>query len=310
MNAADVSLVLLTKNGGALFEQMLAGLFDCHGISEAEVLMIDSGSTDSTLQDAARYPTLRVHRIPPAEFGHGKTRNLGARMSSRPFVVYLVQDAIPSARDFITQLIAPLGDKQVAGVYGRQLPGPDTSNVERMFLARTYPDRREVRARTGSGPIGIHDMFFSNVASAIRREVWERIPFDESLIMSEDQMWAKQVLLAGYRLVYEPKAAVFHSHRYPLKEVFKRNFDSGASLVGISEDAFLSNLSYELRYLGSSIARLARGGHLLTIPQLLAYEAARVAGFAAGQRERMLPRQIKRALSMHKYYWAKDRCGG
>lgn len=304
MKATDLAVVILTKNGGDLFAEVLAGLFACDGIFEAEVLMIDSGSSDRTLEYAARYPHIKVHRIPPNEFGHGRTRNLGAGMTSRPLIAYLVQDATPASTDFLAQLIAPLCEEDVAGAFGRQLARPWTNRIERIFLENTYHDRREVRTLTRSGPPGIRDIFFSNVCSVIRRNVWERIPFDESLIMSEDQMWAKQALLAGYRLVYEPRAAVFHSHNYRLKEVFKRNFDSGASLAGITRDTVKSMVGYEIRYLASGVGDLARSGDVLSIPYLFAYEATRAAGFAAGWRAHLLPRSVKRGLSLHKYHWA------
>jgi rhamnosyltransferase len=303
MNADRLSIVILTKNGGPLFKEVLAGLFACEGILDTEVLIIDSGSSDSTLEYAIEYPHIRVHRIPPSEFGHGKTRNLGAQMTTGSIIVFLVQDATPATPDFLKRLTAPVAENGFAGAFGRQLPRPWTNKIEQIFLEHTYPDRREVRACSDERDLGIKSIFFSNVCSAIRRDVWERIPFDESLIMSEDQLWAKQVLLAGHRILYEPAAMVFHSHNYGLKDIFKRNFDSGVSLVGIAHDTFFGMASYELRYLASSIRELARGGSLRWVPYLFAYEATRATAFAAGQRAHLLPRWARRMLSLHKYHW-------
>lgn len=303
MNTRDLSIVILTKNGGDLFKDVLAGLFACDGILEAELLMIDSGSNDNTLEYAKQYPQIRVHSIPSSEFGHGRTRNLGASLTTRPIIVYLVQDASPTTPDFLERLATPLVEEGFAGVFGRQLPRPWTNRIERMFLNRTYPDRREVRAYL-AGRLGIKNIFFSNVCSAIRREVWERIPFDESIIMSEDQLWAKQVVLAGERILYEPRAAVFHSHNYRLKEVFKRNFDSGLSLTGIAEDTFAGMAVYEIRHLIACVKELAHGGDGWWIPYLFVYEVTRAIAFAAGQRAHLLPPWIKRKLSLHQYHWS------
>ena len=307
MKASDLSIIILTKNGGELFADVLARLFECDGILEAEILVIDSGSTDRTIEYAMRHPQIRIHRIAAAEFGHGKTRNLGARMTTRPVIVYLVQDASPARPDFLTRLTTPLGDEDFAGVYGRQLPRPWTNKIERIFLDSTYPDTREVRAWLEQRPLGIRDIFFSNVSSAIRRDIWARTPFDESLIMSEDQLWAKQVLLAGQRLLYEPGATVFHSHNYGLRDVFKRNFDSGVSLVGIAEDTFSTMVIYEARHLVQCVRRLLHGADLLWVPYLLAYEATRATAFALGQRAHYLPRWIRRRLSLHRYHWEGER---
>jgi rhamnosyltransferase len=216
MNARDLSIVILTKNGGELFREALAGLFACNGILDCEVLMIDSGSSDQTLDYAKHYPQIRVQSIPADEFGHGKTRNLGDRLTSRPIIIYQVQDATPAAPDFLERLAAPLVEEGFAGIFGRQLARPWTNKMERMFLGRTYPEHREVRVCPDDRKLGIKDIFFSNVCSAIRRDVWKEIPFDETIIMSEDQLWARQALLAGERILYEPNAAVLHSHNYGL----------------------------------------------------------------------------------------------
>jgi rhamnosyltransferase len=307
MNARDLSIVILTKNGGELFRDALAGLFACNGILDCEVLMIDSGSSDQTLDYAKQYPRIRVQSIPPAEFGHGKTRNLGASLTSRPIIVYLVQDATPATPDFLERLATPLIEEGFAGVFGRQLARPWTNKMERMFLRRTYHEHCEVRVCPGDRRLGIKDIFFSNVCSAIRREVWKDIPFDEAIIMSEDQLWARQALLAGERILYEPSAAVLHSHNYKLKEVFKRNFDSGASLVGIAEDSFADMAGYELKHLWSCTKELARSADWWRVPYLFAYEVTRTIAFAAGQRAHLLPRSIKRKLSLHKYHWEGKR---
>jgi rhamnosyltransferase len=122
--------------------------------------------------------------------------------------------------------------------------------------------------------------------------------------MSEDQLWAKQVLLAGERIFYEPQATVFHSHNYRLKEVFKRNFDSGLSLVGIAEDTFAEMAGYEIRHLRSCLEDLVRAGEWWWIFYLFAYEFTRAIAFAMGQRAHYLPRWIKRKLSLHQYHWS------
>ena len=62
-----------------------------------EVIIIDSGSTDRTLDIAGSYH-VKLHHISNSEFNHGETRNLGARLASGQFVAYLTQDATPASR--------------------------------------------------------------------------------------------------------------------------------------------------------------------------------------------------------------------
>jgi rhamnosyltransferase len=306
MRAEGISVILLTKNGGDLFGEVLDALFRCDGIADAEVLVIDSGSTDATLDLVSRHPEARLYRIPPEEFGHGKTRNLGVRLARGQVLVFLVQDATP-APDFLTRLRAPLARPQVAGAYARQLPRPWSNPAERLFLGHVYPDAPGIRSLSAEAPHGIRSFFFSNVASAIRRSVWERIPFDETLIMSEDQQWAKQVVLAGHEIVYEPAAVVLHSHNYPLRDLFRRNFDSGCSLVGISHDPLTRLAAEELAYVVRGVRSLVCAGEVSWIPYFLLYEGTRALGFSLGQRSHQLPAWIRRSLSLHRYHWDRFR---
>ncbi|GAI52085.1 unnamed protein product [marine sediment metagenome] len=86
-----------------------------------EVIIIDSGSTDKTIEIAKEYP-VRLIQIKPEEFGHGKTRNYGADISEGEYLVFLTQDAIPFDNNWLRYLISNLEDENVAGVYNKQIP--------------------------------------------------------------------------------------------------------------------------------------------------------------------------------------------
>jgi rhamnosyltransferase len=148
---------------------------------------------------------------------------------------------------------------------------------------------------------------FSNVNSAIRRDVWERFPFADDLFFSEDQDWARRVLLAGYAIAYEPQAAVRHSHAYTVRSALKRFFDTGAS----AERGFLAGGSASsgvlrreaLRYAREELAWLSRTGRRRWIPYAAAYELAKFLGLQLGARHRRLPLWAKRRLSFYPDYW-------
>jgi rhamnosyltransferase len=303
MNRPELSIILLTKNAGDIFSKVLANLFSCDGIDKTEIIVVDSGSTDITREHAQQYRQIRLVEINPADFGHGKTRNLGARLASADVLVYLVQDATPANPDFLTRLVAPLADPRVAATYGRQIPRASATPIERLFLNSTYPDLPQTKAYDSANRLTIQSIFFSNVCSAIRRHVWERIPFDEHLIMSEDQQWSKEVLRKGYTIVYEPTATVLHSHNYGFRKVFQRNFDSGCSLRGVVKDSLAHMARYELSFLRAGIRQLAHWGSSSHIPNFLLHEAARSLGFALGQQSHLFPVRLNRRLSLHKYFW-------
>jgi rhamnosyltransferase len=242
--------------------------------------------------------------VPIPDFSHGRSRNLGARESRGEFVAMLSQDALPADRAWLRNLLAPFADPAVAATYSRQVPRDDASPMERYFLLTHFPPgpaaRRE--ARPGAA-LRLADVFFSNVSSAVRRSALLAHPFDEALIMSEDQQLSRDLLQAGYAVAYAPESIVVHSHRYSLRTCFRRYFDSVYSLTvvfpahGVGVSAGMG-----LRYLGGEAMFVARTAPLW-LPYYALYTFAKTAGTLAGHFAERMPRWLLKRLSLHSYHW-------
>jgi rhamnosyltransferase len=221
-------VVIPTRDGAATLPALLDVLLDQSSPFEVEVLIIDSGSRDGTFDLCAERP-VRLERIPPAQFDHGGTRNLGIRLATGDPIVLLTQDAIPTGRDFLERIVRPFEDPEVAGVYGRQIPRADCDVVTRRQLEGWLTGRPQpARAQRGETPLWEHPPFaryelcnFDNVCSALRRSAWEKIPFPET-DFGEDVAWGKAVIEDGWAIVYEPRAAVEHSHRRSVVYEYRR----------------------------------------------------------------------------------------
>lgn len=214
------SIVIPTLNAGPLFVRLLDAIRLQKTDFEFEVLVVDSGSNDGTVEVAERYGA-SVHRIHKSEFGHGEARNLGTSLTGGEYVVLTVQDAVPFDRNWLAAMVEELDrDERVAGVYGRQIPHLDAGPLTRATIngqASASPERAEKLLDDGSRLDELPPRrrrrlcAFDNVSSCIRRSVWEGIPFEKTKF-GEDLRWGKRVIESGYKLVYEPGSAVFHSH--------------------------------------------------------------------------------------------------
>jgi rhamnosyltransferase len=303
-----ISVVIPVKDGGADLVRCLGAIQSQDVDDEVEIIVIDSGSSDRSV-DVARAAGARVHEIPASEFGHGRTRNLGAELARGDVLVFTSQDAYAAGSNWLARLVQPLkSPERVAGVYGRQLPHADATPPERYFLDFLYgPEPRVQRIETDGEP-SFEQTLFSNVNAAIPRAVGQEFPFADDLIMSEDQEWSRRVLRAGYELVYEPDAAVHHSHRYSVSDAFRRFFDSGVSAErsyaapGSSPGALRRAGS---RYAKGEVAWLWRSGQRRWIPYAVVYESAKFAGLQLGRRHTRLPRSVKRRLSALPGYWVE-----
>jgi len=225
-----VSVLLVTRDGAATLGETLAAIRAQRTDFPFEIVAIDSGSTDGTVELLARGAD-RLLEIAPRDFNHGTTRNAGVAACRGELVTLLVQDALPAADDWLESLIAPLRrDPRLAGTCARQLPRQAASAVTRHYLAgwaaaAAEPRTMEVRDAPAWSALAPAERLalctFDDVCACIRRSVWERFPFQPTAI-AEDVEWAREVLLAGWRLAYVPQARVVHSHERSARHELRR----------------------------------------------------------------------------------------
>jgi glycosyltransferase involved in cell wall biosynthesis len=297
-----ISIVIPVKNGGEELGRCLAGIAAQRLDEEIEVVVVDSGSTDGS-PEVARAAGAVVEEIDPTEFGHGRTRNLGVQLARGELLVFTSQDAVAADDRWLAHLAAAARTgPDVAGAYGRQLPHADARPPERFFLDFLYgPEPRVQRVRKDE-VLTFESTLFSNVNAAVPRWALERFPFRDDLTMSEDQEWSRRALRAGFTLVYEPRAAVRHSHAYTIRSAFRRFFDSGVSAehAYVEGDASRAALRRAgARYAREELAWLWQSGQRRWIPYTAVYELGKFAGLQLGLRHRRLPRSLVRRVSSY-----------
>jgi len=226
-----ISLVMPTWNAGPLLEEVIAAVRALEGVTFDELVAVDSGSTDGTLE-RLRDGGFTVHGIPQREFDHGATRDRGIRETTGDVVVLLVQDATLQGRDWLAKMVAPFEDPDVAGVWCRQVPRPKCQPVLDRRI-RGWPGRGEVVSKRQLEPgqqlseLKPFDQLmhsaFDNVASAVRRTVWERFPLGPRRF-GEDVYFGKRVIEAGLAIAHQGEAAVIHSHDRSAWSEGKRTF--------------------------------------------------------------------------------------
>jgi glycosyltransferase involved in cell wall biosynthesis/GT2 family glycosyltransferase len=213
-----VSAVIPVKDGERYLEELLRALAR-EGVEE--VLVIDSGSRDHTLE-IVRAAGVELLQIEPSEFGHGRTRNLGAERTSGELICFLTQDATPVQGWLGAYREAFALDERVGAAYGPHLPRGDTSPMIARelseFFAGFAAGGAPVLQRRGD------PTFLSNVNACYARACWEEIRFRE-VPYSEDQAFGGDLLAAGWAKVYHPGAAVLHAHDYGAIEFMRRYFD-------------------------------------------------------------------------------------
>ena len=241
MALLNASVIVLTKNGEETIGKCLEGVFSQKSEHQFEVIIIDSGSTDATLDIVSGYD-VRLIRIKPENFHNAKTRNHGARISRGEYLIFITQDAWPTNAHWMDSLLSNFTTNQIAGVFGKQIPLPVANSIIQRQLSIYYGNTRRINKKCNRMTFQT-TFLFSNVNSAIRKKIWQIHPFDEDRVYAEDLEWATGLILNGYQTIYDPSAAVYHSHNNTLRIVLKRSYHDGRSHKRIFRDKYrLSNI--------------------------------------------------------------------
>ncbi|AFS47861.1 glycosyltransferase group 2 [alpha proteobacterium HIMB5] len=199
MEKNKVSIIIRTKNEESWISLCLEKIFE-QNYKNKEVIIVDNNSSDNTVQRAKQFK-VKVEKI--KKFLPGKAINLGIKKSSGNIIVVLSAHCIPTNKFWLNDLIKNLNYKKVAGVYGRQMPLPYSKDFDKRDLLLLFGLDKKIQKK---------DPFFHNANSAFKRSTWNKFKFNEKVTNIEDRVWGQKVINSGYKIVYEPKASVYHWH--------------------------------------------------------------------------------------------------
>jgi glycosyltransferase involved in cell wall biosynthesis len=205
------SIVIRARNEENHIARLLEGI-SRQTDPNLEVILVDSGSTDRTLEIAAHFPVRVVH-IQPEEFTFGYSLNRGISHSTGELVVIASAHVYPIYPDWVSCLLAPFSDPQIALTYGKQRGNSLNKFSEHQIFQRWYPDFSQPHQPYP---------FCNNANAAIRRSLWEANRYNETLPGLEDLEWAHRIMAGGYAISYIAEAEVIHVHEETPQQVYNR----------------------------------------------------------------------------------------
>ena len=208
---SKVSVVIRCYNEEQLIGRLLSGIMH-QTYDNIEIIIVDSGSTDTTLQIASKYPA-RILKIPKHEFSFGRSLNVGCAAATGDYIIIASAHVYPVYKDWIAKLIEPFCEPQVGLVYGKQRGNEVTKYSEHRIFAQWFPLKVDLQQ---------DHPFCNNANAAIRRALWEIMPYNEQLTGLEDIDWAKRIMQVGHRIVYEPTAEIVHIHNESWQQICNR----------------------------------------------------------------------------------------
>ena len=292
----NCSLVIRAYNESAHLGRLLEGISH-QTVKDVEVILVDSGSTDSTVSIAEAFGAKMMH-IRPEEFTFGRSLNRGIEKATGDFVVIASAHVYPVYPDWLESLLRPFEDAKVALTYGKQR-GPDSAKFsEQQVFHQWYPDVSQPRQPTA---------FCNNANAAIRKSLWVKHPYDESLTGLEDLAWAKWAKEQGHAIAYVAEAEIVHVHNETPRGVFNRYRREAMAFKQIHPEAHF-NLYDFVRLTTTNIASdiwHASRERVLTknLASIFWFRAMQFHGTRAGYRESGLVTPQLRET----FYYARER---
>jgi rhamnosyltransferase len=245
-----ISVVIRTKDSSRTLPQVLQRL----GRSGPdEIIIVDSGSTDSTLAIAKQHEAKII--VTEGPFNYSRSLNCGFEAATNPWVLALSSHCIPLSLHFLADWRAALTGlpSTVAVGYGPCLLAAkpaSSAQPQPISLVDELTLLREKQAPAG------------NVNALYRRECWQRQKFDEACVGGgEDLVWLLWALRSGYVAARVPQAAVLYRNQGGLRHMFSKGFNES-----IVAQQLLRSKKASLRRLCVGVGSLAKKLLLNRIP--------------------------------------------
>jgi len=218
-----VSVIIMTLNAQKYISSLLNALLT-QTILPDEIIVADSESDDNTVKIAQKFSRTKIITVKRHKFDHGSSRDYALRQSVGDYVLFFTQDVIIKQKNYIEIMLKNFDDSCVAMAYARQVAKSEAYEYEKLIRQFNYPKLRCVKTKNSVKKMGIKAYYMSDCCSIYNRELYLKLGgFEHHVLISEDMLIAANAINAGYKVVYEANAYVYHSHNYTLKQEFERN---------------------------------------------------------------------------------------
>lgn len=217
----NIDIICPLYNAEVYIRKLHASLLQQVQVNINKIFYILTESSDKTEQ-ILKKEEIEYEKIQKKDFSHSLVREKKAFESKADILVFISQDIVIRDASWLYELVKPIIEKEVQATYSRQIT--KFNNIEKYTREKNYPKESKVKTKKDIEILGLNTFFFSDAASAIKRDVFVELQgYDgKHLPINEDMYFAYKLIMNDYRIKYCAESIVEHSHNFSLKELYQR----------------------------------------------------------------------------------------
>jgi cellulose synthase/poly-beta-1,6-N-acetylglucosamine synthase-like glycosyltransferase len=183
-----------------------------------EIILVDGGSKDKTVQIAKKYP-IKIYQVAlncPAAY------NYAQKKTCYPILGYVDSDTKVAAK-WLKKLVPRIDEPDVAGVSG----SIETWNMNNPW-ARSIGYELKTRYRR----IGKYTKRIATMNLLLKRSALEEVGgWSEDMPSQYDTEFGHRLTLKGYKIAYEPSSVCYHFNRSTLQKFYRQQLQYGKNTL-------------------------------------------------------------------------------
>lgn len=226
MIIVNIDIICPLYNASSYLLNLYNNLINQKKVNINKILFLLTESTDNTL-DILNENNFNYELIKKVEFSHSLTREKYALMSDSDIIVFITQDIIPKDDNWLYELVNPIINKEAEATYSRQIT--KYNNIEKYTREFNYPLYDILKSKNSINEMGLKTFFTSDASAAIKTSIFKQINgYDhKKLVINEDMYLAYKLIMNNYKIKYCSKSVIYHSHKFTLKQLYNRYYDTG-----------------------------------------------------------------------------------
>lgn len=251
---------------------------------------------------------LQLEIIPVKEknFDEGATRNIGAKHSDSPFLLFMKQDAVPADSKMLEELLWSM-ENGAGAVWARHVTGPTAGVLKTYVNLYDYPSKSYVYSKNDVETYGIRAYRISNACALYRRDIFESLGgFSDRIISGEGNLFGAGLLKDNGKIAYCADAKIYYSESNNWMYQFRRKFDEGVAHANNSRVFKVGSAEKDgLKYGTAVLSYLTNQKYYMEIAEFVGENLFKAAGYFLGKHYKWLKKDWILHLTNNHAYWSK-----